>query len=333
MRYVSRMYKRKGVYYIDIRGEGKRDRISLKTRSRRIAHRRRRQIDKELEQHEFGKPVPLQLTEAIELFCETHSDRKQSTLYQYRTQLVIFARWAGDIELSAITSAMLGDYRRHRRQSCVARSVESSFTVLTLFLNWCVDTGHLDASPMTRSVRRVPGIEKAPRIALMRDELDAYHEALVDTPLEPIFILGCYAGLRRQEILVTETSDCRDGHLIVQNKPQFDFTIKNYQSRRIPIEPEVAKLLAKSRKGLLAPSARGNIWVHSFLHASWNRARERYKLPPERNGKHGCLIHELRHTYASIQLQERGVDIYTLMRRLGHGNISTTQKYLHMINA
>jgi len=41
-------------------------------------------------------------------------------------------------------------------------------------------------------------------------------------------------------------------------------------------------------------------------------------------------LHELRHTYASIQIAERGTDIWTLARRMGHSSITTTQGYFHL---
>ncbi|MDT8379060.1 MAG: tyrosine-type recombinase/integrase [Desulfotignum sp.] len=41
-------------------------------------------------------------------------------------------------------------------------------------------------------------------------------------------------------------------------------------------------------------------------------------------------LHALRHTFASRQIQ-KGVDLYTLSKLLGHANVSTTQIYLHLV--
>jgi len=53
-----------------------------------------------------------------------------------------------------------------------------------------------------------------------------------------------------------------------------------------------------------------------------------------RRGKEiwGVRLHELRHTYASILIQERGVDIGRVMKRMGHSSIMTTQGYFHQFN-
>ena len=120
-------------------------------------------------------------------------------------------------------------------------------------------------------------------------------------------------------------------------KPQYDFTPKNGNDRTVPLAPELAALLSRMpQKGTVFRSYRNALWLPNNMSREWSRVVNELELPPERlvRGRpaHGVRLHELRHTYASMQARA-GVDIVTLMYRMGHASITTTQQYLHAFKA
>jgi integrase len=56
--------------------------------------------------------------------------------------------------------------------------------------------------------------------------------------------------------------------------------------------------------------------------SSWRRARVKA-------GMANVNFHDLRHSCASIMLS-LGVDLYTISKILGHGNVQTAQRYAHL---
>ena len=69
-------------------------------------------------------------------------------------------------------------------------------------------------------------------------------------------------------------------------------------------------------------------WDGTMMHKQTPSARFRKFLK-----KHGLKVrkfHALRHTSATLLLYS-GVNIRQVQSRLGHGNITTTQRYLHAI--
>jgi len=110
---------------------------------------------------------------------------------------------------------------------------------------------------------------------------------------------------------------------------------KDDEFRTLPVSQTLLDALAAriesmelGRDDLLFPSTR----VRGDIPLSRNTFRTRYWLPAlERAGiEFPVRVHDLRHAHASWLLAG-GADLKTVMDRLGHSQIQTTQKYLHTL--
>ena len=94
---------------------------------------------------------------------------------------------------------------------------------------------------------------------------------------------------------------------------------------RIPLPREAYEIL------MVLPREEGNPYVirgmtdngHlTDLERPWRHIRTRAGLPDLR-------LHDLRHTYASVAMQN-GMDPFTLKEIMGHPNLRTTLRYVHL---
>lgn len=139
---------------------------------------------------------------------------------------------------------------------------------------------------------------------------------------ETVFVIAAImllilTGCRRNEITTLKWDYIQFNHL--------DLPDSKTGRRRIPLPREAYEILMN------LPRREGNPYVIlgitndgclTDLERPWRRIRERAELNDVR-------LHDLRHTYASVAIQN-GIDPFTLKEIMGHKNLQTTLRYAHL---
>lgn len=154
----------------------------------------------------------------------------------------------------------------------------------------------------------------------------------------PEVILGSMRGLRRGECLGLRWTDIdfekEIAHIrnnyVVENKQAFHKKVKTKESERII---DISGFIAEELKSIKEKNEKNGI-IQTYVceikgklpdpsHIS--RALKQFQIA---NGLPVCRFHDLRHTFAMLQI-ECGTDLETLKRLLGHSKIAVTEIYLH----
>ena len=188
-----------------------------------------------------------------------------------------------------------------------------------------------------------------------QNEIKILTERLGHSKLKYIIMFALFTGCRQGEILALEEKDIKNNIIkisktlrnvkVYDSEKEHHYELKatkpktRTSRREIPVpdilKPELKKLkkLATEEKlklgalynenKLLFPSQTGTYIDAKNLQRSWKRALERYNIPYRK-------FHALRHTYATA-LFEKGVNIVTVSKLLGHSTIKTTEIYTHVL--
>ena len=229
------------------------------------------------------------------------------------------------------------------------KSIRNIHGILTKALNTAVDVGYLKLNPADRVT--LPRVEKKEIHPLDDDQVAAFYKAAAGDEYCYLLRLIPFTGLREAEALGL-TWDCVDfgaGTIKVNKqlvkRPNADggFTLaetKNSKIRIVKPAPSVMQLLKERQREQIEQRIKaGELWQ------GWQNERERKtalvfttalggNLSPQTVYNH-CkkvldsigagdrCVHDLRHTYAVLSLQN-GDDVKTVQGNLGHATAAFT---------
>lgn len=278
------------------------------------------------------EPKPRDLLGYIEMYlsdCQAQN-LAEATLRLYEIVLKRFINFTGNYDIASIDNRTLMRFLFDMQQSpnISARSAAHYFGIVRTFFTYLWKTNEIPINP--GAVTKPPKPElKLPKV------LDEYKAQII---LDHVPITGWEGQRNKTAIFLLLGTGVRIGELRKLNVDDVNLTLnelhirgKGAKERLTPFTEEVADVI-RTWLDLRRRVLRGKDISPLFFSQQLKRLSSGYGTTIK-NLCHDagveCTAHTFRHTCAT-DLVRSGVDLKTVQQYLGHTNIATTEKYVHI---
>ena len=305
-----------------------------------------------LDNGDYFEPSKMTLARWVEIWLEEYTgDKKYLTVKHYKAQCrAHIVPSLGAVKLSELTTPQIQAFYNHlQREGLASKSVRNIHGILTKCLSTAVQVGYLRNNPA--SAVTLPKVVKKDIQPLTDEQVRDFLRVSAADEYEILLKVILFTGLRESEAIGL-TWDCIDfkaGTVTIckqlQKRPLSDggFTfapLKNDKTRIIKPAASVIALLSRRWKEQTEQRLRaGEAWQ------GWQSAEERkaalvfttltgtnlspqtvynhYKKLSAQIGAPDSRVHDLRHTFAVLSLQN-GDSVKTVQGNLGHATAAFT---------
>lgn len=305
-----------------------------------------------LDNGDYFEPAKMTLARWVEIWLEEYTgDKKYLTVKHYKAQCrAHIVPSLGAVKLSELTTPQIQAFYNHlQREGLASKSVRNIHGILTKCLSTAVQVGYLRNNPA--SAVTLPKVVKKDIQPLTDEQVRDFLRVSAADEYEILLKVILFTGLRESEAIGL-TWDCIDfkaGTVTIckqlQKRPLSDggFTfapLKNDKTRIIKPAASVIALLSRRWKEQTEQRLRaGEAWQ------GWQSAEERkaalvfttltgtnlspqtvynhYKKLSAQIGAPDSQVHDLRHTFAVLSLQN-GDSVKTVQGNLGHATAAFT---------
>ena len=248
------------------------------------------------------------------------------TVKSYVNILDQFMRWL-TVPLSEVTRQEIGAYVDHLlRKRRTPKTITCHLQTIRLFFDYLMnEEGRSMLNPVTRISLRLP--KPLPR-HLKDDQVRRLFEGITDLRDRAMFMLMLRCGLRVQEVaeLTIDAIEYERRQIFVfHGKGAKDRVVYMGEDARSALSAYLAKRSSKARGLFLVQ--KGPMRGKPLSVRGIQKRIEYYA----RKGSLNVSCHRLRHTMAT-QLLNADADLATIQDLLGHGQITTTQRYCRVAN-
>lgn len=239
----------------------------------------------------------------------SHGHSEDSKYY-----LTLFFNYIGNKEIRDISKKEIEDFlldysNQLKKKGIDNYQVNAALKCIKSLFNYVIDSYDLIIRNPSKNIkpysviRSLKYIPPESEIEKVRGFLNFRQQLLFDFVME--------TGCRINEALALTFEDITDTYLIL-------YTRKSKNSDRVPRKAEIPNCL----KGI---TGIGRVFPE------WNDTPKFLDKTLRANKMRVWGWHSLRHRYASI-LSKSGEPIFSIMSKLGHSNLSTTQKYIQLLS-
>lgn len=305
-----------------------------------------------LDNGDYFEPAKMTLARWVEIWLEEYTgDKKYLTVKHYKAQCrAHIVPSLGAVKLSELTTPQIQAFYNHlQREGLASKSVRNIHGILTKCLSTAVQVGYLRNNPA--SAVTLPKVVKKDIQPLTDEQVRDFLRVSAADEYEILLKVILFTGLRESEAIGL-TWDCIDfkaGTVTIckqlQKRPLSDggFTfapLKNDKTRIIKPAASVIALLSRRWKEQTEQRLRaGEAWQGWQSAEEWKAALvfttltgtnlspqtvyNHYKKLSAQIGAPDSRVHDLRHTFAVLSLQN-GDSVKTVQGNLGHATAAFT---------
>ncbi len=223
--------------------------------------------------------------------------------------------------LDDITTQELQRYHDKMKVSHCPATANRHLSLLHRLFKLAIQWGFLSKNPAANIRKHQENNER--HRYLSDDEIARFIDAIreEENPVAAsVFEFLLYTGVRKQEALNAQWQ-----HIDLQKRIWFIPMSKNGKSRHVILNAMACDLLQKQQ----ALPNNPYVFPGRVKGQALNNPDKAFRRILKAAGISNCRIHDLRHTHASIAINN-GASLYEVQHLLGHSQVKTTTRYAHL---
>lgn len=330
---------------------GKRKSVYGKTRTAAVA--KMKTVQMQAAAGAYAAPSKITVAEWLDIWYNDFTGHcKPTTRARYEEDIRLHIKPAiGDVKLEKLNAIMLQQMYNSMRGKVSKKSIKNARSVVNGALNQAVRMDYLRKNPNEATmIESVPKNEIKP---FLDDDIPRLVKIIEETPYADLYYILLFTGMREAEGIGL-TWDCVDfqrGEIRIYRQWQrrnlkghgvwFGFgSLKTGTERTIKPPKSVMERLKDIRgRQKLQRQQCGELWQQDseFVLTKGNgeplnavTISQFFKRMVRKNGWSGKRVHDLRHTYATLAIQNE-IDIKTVSAHMGHTTAAfTLDRYGHV---